>query len=436
MKHPEIAILTASLLLLPGLGIPVCAEETDSAAESAVSETSEEAERFTSEDGVYQYTLTDDGTASIYMYLGSDAEIVIPGELDGYTVTELDGGAFTQQTQLTTVTIPASLETIGDSCFFGCTALEEIQIEEGNDAFVLRDGVLFSADGEDLILYPTASAETSYAVPDGVREIWASAFAQTALTEVALPDGLLYIDSWAFSGTPLESLEMPDSVKEIGQYAFSYCTNLTAVDFPESLEVIEAAAFAGDSNLTSVTFQENLAEIQMAAFAGTGMKEVTIPDSVTYIGFCAFGYEEDMETTVEGFVVYGSVGSVAQSYCTSEDSENNYSNSFTFRSVMSEEVSGDETAVTVESQEEGFWQQYGKWILLGAAVVVLLAAGVILLLSGRKKQDPAQKKEKGKEKEKQSDQTAESASEASPEPEASEDTEQAETEDAPEEGTP
>ena len=113
----------------------------------------------------------------------------------------------------------------------------------------------------------------------------------------------------------------------------------------------------------------------MAAFAGTGLKEVTIPESVATIGVCAFGYEADMVTKVQDFVIYGKVGSQAEAYCTAEDSENDYSNNFKFRSVMSEEVSDTEnTAVAVEETESG-WQKYGKWILLGAGALVLLIGG-------------------------------------------------------------
>ncbi|MFR4476402.1 MAG: hypothetical protein ACLT3Y_03780, partial [Ruminococcus callidus] len=124
----------------------------------------------------------------------------------------------------------------------------------------------------------------------------------------------------------------------------------------------------------------------MAAFAGTGLKEVTIPESVSTIGFCAFGYEADMVTKVQDFVIYGKVGSQAEVYCTAEDSENDYSNNFKFRSVMSEEVSDTEnTAVAVEETESG-WQKYGKWILLGAGALVLLIGGGVLIFAGGGKQ--------------------------------------------------
>lgn len=384
MKYKKFALfLAAAMTLTLTFAMPASAEESSVIDADSLDEDSSEEVTYTS--GDFEYTLTEEGNASISRYVGSDTEVTIPTQLDSYTVTDLGGGCFAQITDIVSVTLPETLKTIQDSCFFGCSSLENIAVEDGNAAFAVTDGVLFSADGADLILYPPASTETSYTIPDGVVEIWTSAFAQTSLTSVTFPNSLLYVDDWAFARVSLDSLELPDSVTEIGQYAFSYCTRLTEVTLPASLELIEAAAFAGCSNLKTVEFPDGLTEIQMAAFAGTAMKEVTIPSSVSAIGFCAFGYEEDMETPVKDFVVYGAVGSQAQTYCTDSDSENNYSNNFIFRSVMSEEVEGEDTAVQVESKETSLWQQYGKWILLGAGVLVLLIIGLLLIFGGKGK---------------------------------------------------
>ena len=114
------------------------------------------------------------------------------------------------------------------------------------------------------------------------------------------------------------------------------------------------------------------------------MKDVTIPASVTYIGFCAFGYEADMETTVPNFTVYGEVGSQAEIYCTDTDEENSYENHFNFASVLSsdDESSDGESPVKIETKKT---TSTGKWFLIGAGVLVLLIGGLVLILSGRKK---------------------------------------------------
>ena len=392
MKHTKIVLLTAAVVMMTqALGLSAAAEEETSAQsgeESVIdadSLSSDESSKETLTSGDYSYTLDGDN-ATITKYNGSETAVTIPDKLDGHTVTTLGSGTFATKDMIASITIPATVDTINSSCFYGCTVLEQVSLAEGNTAFTVTDGVLFSANGEDLIVYPQAMEGTSYTIPDTVREIWTSAFSNTKLTDVTFPDGLLYIDDWAFASSALTSLDLPDTVTEIGQYAFAYCTGISEIDMPKDLELIQAAAFAGETSLTKVTFYDSLTDIQMAAFAGTGLKEVTIPESVSTIGFCAFGYEADMVTKVQDFVIYGKVGSQAEAYCTAEDSENDYSNNFKFRSVMSEEVSDTENPAVADEETESGWQKYGKWILLGAGALVLLIGGGVLIFAGGGKQ--------------------------------------------------
>ena len=43
---------------------------------------------------------------------------------------------------ITSITIPATVDTINSSCFYGCTVLEQVSLAEGNTAFTVTDGVL------------------------------------------------------------------------------------------------------------------------------------------------------------------------------------------------------------------------------------------------------------------------------------------------------
>ncbi len=367
----------------------------------------EEEEVFTSADGLYTYTLDEDSLA-IKRYQGSGEDaLIIPDTLDGYTVTELLGGAIVGHSELTSITIPASLEKINDSCFYGCTSLESFVVEDGSDAYMTVDDVLYTADGLRLICYPLGLTATSFAVPDGVVEIWSSSFAQTPLVDVTFPDSLLYIDDWAFAYTPLTAVDFPSGLIEIGDDAFIYCSALTQVTFPESLETIGAEAFAACDNLASIELNEGLLTVNQSAFAGTAMQEVTIPESVETIGFSAFGYEADTVTAVDDFIIYGVSGSEAQTYCTASDEENDYENNFTFRSVISDIADEEEaTQVEVTTQEESFFDQYGMIIFIVCVVVILIVAALILLIGGRGK-----KKDK-KDKEKDNNEVSENESEA------------------------
>ena len=93
-----LAILLACLMLIPG-GIAMA----------------EEAEVLTS--GDYEYTLNDDGSASITKYNGEADALTVPAELDGHTVTSIGDSAFSRCDSLTTITLPDSVTSIGDEVF-------------------------------------------------------------------------------------------------------------------------------------------------------------------------------------------------------------------------------------------------------------------------------------------------------------------------------
>jgi hypothetical protein len=81
----------------------------------------------------FAYT-TDNGTIRITGYTGTDADVVIPSTIDGLPVTSIETNALTHSS-LTSVTIPNSVTSIGDSAFSYCSSLTAITVDSANQNY-------------------------------------------------------------------------------------------------------------------------------------------------------------------------------------------------------------------------------------------------------------------------------------------------------------
>ena len=189
-------------------------------------------------------TITGSGDMWDYSYWGDDTpwaqvavEITSLSLPDG--LTSIGRGAFYGCSSLTSVTIPNSVTSIGEYAFLGCSSLTSVTI--GNSVTSIGNGA-----------FGDCTSLTSITIPNSVTSIGTSAFLDcTSLTSVTIGNSVTSIGNGAFGAcSSLTSIIIPNSVTNIEDNAFYDCSSLTSVTIPNSVISIGSGAFYHCSQVT------------------------------------------------------------------------------------------------------------------------------------------------------------------------------------------
>ena len=312
--------------------------------------------------GDYKYSIVNN-SVTIDSYIGSDSVVIVPDNIDGYDVTEIERYAFAGCTNVKEIKLPETLETIGYYAFGSCTGLESIKIPSkvktiGREAFEycsslkeinlpesietlgskfirgtqieeiqipksLKSGssALYGAnelkkvefeEGTETIITGICDVDNSenkieeIIIPDGVTEIERNAFAWcTNVKEIKLPETLETIENYAFgSCTGLESIKIPSKVKTIGEKAFGYCSSLKEINLPESIETLGLGFIVG-TQIEEIQIPKSLKSGSSALYGANELKKVEFEEGTETIitGICEVNYFDYSENKIEEIII-------------------------------------------------------------------------------------------------------------------------------------
>ncbi len=170
-------------------------------------------------------------------------------------ITVLERGVFSCCFELTSVTLPEGLKTIGSleqyssGPFQHCTSLKTIEL------------------------------------PDGVEVLGRTAFGQSGLTEITLPKNLKTIGGGAFCAcADLKKINWNDNLETVNSNAFEECIGLTEVEIPAGIANFDPAAFRDCPNTCTIKVSELPLYAALINFKENGPNQYNTDYEVVYTG--------------------------------------------------------------------------------------------------------------------------------------------------------
>ena len=232
-----------------------------------------------------------------FRYCRSLTTLIIPNGLES-----IEGGAFEECESLISITIPNSVTNIGGNAFYETGVYNDLSNWENDvlyigdclistktsisGAYEIKNQTRLIADGT----FNECKSLTAITFPENVTSIgditfWECSSLKSVIWNVKNPKNC----GITFFNTPISSFIFGENVAYIPAGLCQSMKSLTSVIIPENVISIGDAAFYGCSYLTSITLPNSLTSIGSRAFdACSSLASIIIPYSVTDIGDYAF----------------------------------------------------------------------------------------------------------------------------------------------------
>ena len=250
-------------------------------------------------DGI-SYKITSGDSVMVTSYsIDYGREVAIPsvvtfGQLT-YKVTAIADKAFNGRL-ITSISIPASIESVGDQAFSWNDSLKTVILEDGDNPITLNDysystfdngGAKYTVYSGRNIIRLFRPGESPF--PQATSITWGP-----KVTEIGMGEARCYFLTKAF---------ISNSVKTICTEAFcdaGISSNSTVLEITMGANVdsIGNSAFLNCSKLKSIEIPKVLKAIPDNCFNNTRISEVVVPASAMYIGDMAFSWNDSLKTII------------------------------------------------------------------------------------------------------------------------------------------
>ena len=279
-------------------------------------------------------------TGTITGVEGTLGAVTIPAKIGDTVITAIapyafvtrSGGSANGNETLTSLVIPASVETIGNYAFYNCDKLANVRFMDGSALKSIGKYAFYDCDKLATVTYTGTELKvidnyafydcdslTGMNFPAGIERVGKAAFLWcSSFRSLTIPEGLTDIGEDAFEG--MESLEkltmrgdldgrqwldwrIVDELTLTGESVIGFVQvgedeqhrlpgrEGKTVILADTITRIEDDAFADLDRMTSITLSSNLTYIGNDAFRGCrGLTSIELPDTVEYIGSYAFAW--------------------------------------------------------------------------------------------------------------------------------------------------
>ena len=176
-------------------------------------------------------------------------------EVNEYDLKEglktIGNGAFNGAKKVISFKIPASVVHIGEQVFIYTESLTRFVVAPANTNYTVDDDILYNKSKTEIIKYPCKKNGDTYTIPNTVKIIKSVAMEGCSrLKNIIFSTGIDSIEDGAFLNClRIEQLDLPAGLKKIGNEAFASCLKLHTVNIPASVEKIGRAPFFMSGNL-------------------------------------------------------------------------------------------------------------------------------------------------------------------------------------------